>query len=188
MYFRDNSTGSPTNWSWNFGDGSGSTDRNPVHLYESPGFYNVTLQVSNAAGSGRKTEENFITAVPAPTEPLNAAFTASPRSGDAPLTVEFGDRSSGTPVSWQWDFGDGGSSGVQNPSYTYRSPGSYSVSLTVSDVNGSSTLAEPGYIVVTKPPVTGVPFWKNIPLSWLFAIIVLIQSTPRGPRRSRCRA
>ena len=174
VFFRDNSTGSPTNWSWDFGDGTGSTEQHPVHRYETPGDYNVTLQVSNTAGSGRKTEENFILVKVVPEEPLNAAFTASPRSGTAPLTVEFGDRSGGTPVSWSWDFGDGGSSGVQNPSYTYRSPGSYNVSLTVSDINGSSTLAEPGYIVVSGPPVTGVPFWKTIPLSWLFAIIVLI--------------
>ena len=145
-----------------------------MHRYVTPGDYNVTLQVSNTAGSGRKTEENFILVKVVPEEPLNAAFTASPRSGTAPLTVEFGDRSGGTPVSWNWDFGDGGSSGVQNPSYTYRSPGSYNVSLTVSDINGSSTLAEPGYIVVSGSPVTGVPFWKTIPLSWLFAIIVLI--------------
>jgi PKD repeat protein len=50
--FADHSTGSPTSWQWNFGDASPlSTQQNPVHTYAAAGTYNVTLTVTNAAGS-----------------------------------------------------------------------------------------------------------------------------------------
>ena len=65
-----------------------------------------------------------------------AAFTATPVSGSAPLTVQFTDQSTagtGSIVSWHWDFGDGGSSEEANPLYTYQNPGLYTVSLTVID-------------------------------------------------------
>jgi PKD repeat protein len=73
-------------------------------------------------------------------EPPTAAFTASPTSGSAPLDVDFTDTSTGgTPTSWSWDFGDGGSSGLANPSHTYEQPGSYPVKLTVKNSGGTST-------------------------------------------------
>ncbi|MEW5995100.1 MAG: S8 family serine peptidase, partial [Candidatus Zixiibacteriota bacterium] len=62
--------------------------------------------------------------------PPVADFVGSPTSGNAPLTVNFTDQSTGSPTSWSWDFGDGGTSTAQNPSYTYNSVGTYTVSLT----------------------------------------------------------
>ena len=49
--FSDSSTGGPTSWAWDFGDGTGSTDRNASHKYAAPGRYTVTLTVSNENGS-----------------------------------------------------------------------------------------------------------------------------------------
>ena len=66
-----------------------------------------------------------------------AAFTASPTSGSAPLSVAFTDASTGSIASWLWDFGDGATSTSQNPSHTYSDPGTYTVTLTVSG-GGSS--------------------------------------------------
>ncbi|RKY56314.1 MAG: hypothetical protein DRP89_01620, partial [Candidatus Neomarinimicrobiota bacterium] len=63
---------------------------------------------------------------------ISAGFTASPLSGTTPLEVQFTDLSTGNPTSWAWDFGDGSTSTVQNPSHTYESVGSYTVMLTVS--------------------------------------------------------
>lgn len=54
--FIDQSTGSPTSWSWNFGDKSTSTAQNPVHTYCVAGKYTVTLDVKNAAGSNKVTK------------------------------------------------------------------------------------------------------------------------------------
>ena len=61
VQFTDQSTNSPTSWSWNFGDGSTSTTQNPTHNYSKAGSYNVSLSVSNSAGSNTLTKTNYIT-------------------------------------------------------------------------------------------------------------------------------
>jgi len=83
-----------------------------------------------------------------------AGFSANVTAGPAPFTVRFTDESSGDPKSWSWAFGDGGTSAEQNPVYTYRTPGNYTVNLTV---DNSAALSRPGYITVTAPKgdVTG---------------------------------
>ena len=83
--------------------------------------------------------------------PPAAAFTATPVSGTVPLTVSFGDQAIGSPTSWLWDFGDGGSSTEQNPTYTYNSIGTYTVTLTASSSFGSDTQINIDYIQVDAP-------------------------------------
>jgi len=87
---------------------------------------------------------------------LRADFSGSPASGTAPLTVKFTDISSGAPTSWLWNFGDGGVSTDQNPTYVYIEQGSFNVSLTVSNAGGSSTTTKADYVSVTgiSPTVT----------------------------------
>ncbi len=85
------------------------------------------------------------------TEPLTADFTANVTSGYVPLTIQFNDQSTGTPTSWNWDFGDGSTSTVQNPSHTYESVGSYTVMLTVSDGSDESSETKTDYITVIEP-------------------------------------
>jgi PKD repeat protein len=77
-----------------------------------------------------------------------ADFTADVTSGTAPLTVGFTDQSIGDIISWQWDFGDGLSSNEQDPSHTYTDPGIYTVSLAVTDPEGSDTEIKNDYISV----------------------------------------
>jgi PKD repeat protein len=86
------------------------------------------------------------------TQPLPpvADFSGSPISGYAPLTVDFSDQSSNAPDSWTWDFGDGGGSSEANPTYVYAAPGSYTVSLTVSNAYGSDSEVKTGYITVNE--------------------------------------
>jgi PKD repeat protein len=64
---------------------------------------------------------------------LTAQFSASPTSGQAPLTVQFTDLSTGTPVTYAWDFDNDGTTDsiIKSPSFTYQSVGSYTVKLTV---------------------------------------------------------
>ena len=83
---------------------------------------------------------------------LSAAFVADVNTGAAPLTVHFTDTSGGSPAGWQWDFGDGSYSTLQNPVYTYNTPGRYTVALTVTDGVQSDTMS--GDVVVTNPLVT----------------------------------
>ena len=93
-----------------------------------------------------------------------ANFSASPTTGSAPLTVNFTDLSTHNPTSWQWDFGDSSTSSEQNPSHIYASQGSYTVSLTVSNANGSNTKTVTNCITVNACPhlvriVRGTPVY-----------------------------
>ena len=91
------------------------------------------------------------TAVPPPV----ANFSANPLSGDAPLTVQLTDESSGIITSWSWDTNDDGTPDctTQDCRYTYNDPGTYAVNLTVSNDGGSGTLIRTRYITVTAPSV-----------------------------------
>ncbi len=147
--FTDKSTGSPKSWKWNFGNGKTSTSKNPAYTYTKPGKYTVSLTVKNAAGTNTKTIKDYITVKTAPVKPV-AAFSASPRSGKAPLKVQFTDKSSNSPTSWKWSFGDGTYSTAKNPVHKYSKAGKYTVSLTIKNAKGSSTKTISGYIVVSK--------------------------------------
>ena len=106
VQFTDESSNSPTTWSWAFGDGNTSTVENPSYTYVTAGTYSVTLTETNAAGGSNSSVQNSVITVNAATAPV-ASYTASPVSGIAPLTVQFTDTSTNTPTSWTWDFGDG---------------------------------------------------------------------------------
>ena len=92
--------------------------------------------------------------VGAPSEPTapTAAFTASTTSGTAPLTVSFNDTSTGNPTSWQWNFGDGQSSTARNPSHVFANTGGYTVTLTASNANGSSSASRQITVSDVPPP------------------------------------
>ncbi|MDX9857504.1 MAG: PKD domain-containing protein [candidate division Zixibacteria bacterium] len=91
-----------------------------------------------------------------------ANFSESPTSGTYPLTVQFTDRSTGAPTSWNWDSGDGGTSTSQNPSHQYQAAGTYTVSLTVSSEYGSDVETKSNYITVSEPPVGGTMHVQNM--------------------------
>ncbi|MFQ5649853.1 MAG: PKD domain-containing protein [bacterium] len=78
-----------------------------------------------------------------------ARFTANPLQGDAPLTVQFNNRSQGEITSNAWVFGDGQTSNARNPEHTYTVPGVYTVKLTVTGPGGSDTKERADYITVT---------------------------------------
>ncbi|MFA4861637.1 PKD domain-containing protein [Methanoregula sp.] len=82
----------------------------------------------------------IVPALALPQTPV-AGFTVNPSMGPAGDPVQFTDTSTGNPVSWYWDFGDGASSTLQNPRHTYSYLGVYSVSLKVTNAAGSNTSA-----------------------------------------------
>ena len=90
--------------------------------------------------------------------PPTANFDMNPASGSgqAPLTVYFTDTSTGDPATWSWNFGDGKASDARNPSNTYLTPGTYTVTLTVSNAAGSSSTSRT-VTVSTKPVLTLSP-------------------------------
>ncbi len=168
--FHDMSSGGPTSWSWDFGDGTSDTTKDPSHTYQDAGTYTVRMTATTRSGSASATREDYImvdsaatatatttltttattSSTTASTSNLLAAFTGSPRSGIAPLTVVFSDTTVGTPIDWKWDFGDGASDTTQNPVHTYTDVGSYTVSLTVNSSVSGKKVKQADFITVSS--------------------------------------
>lgn len=168
VIFSDLSSNSPTGWVWsfspsfpNFVNGTNQNSQNCQVQFTSPGYYTVTLQAQNGSGYNNAVKTNYIYVANAGSPPI-ANFTSNITSGNAPLTVNFSDLSSNTPNSWSWNFGDGYTSTLQNPSHTYSNSGTYNVTLTSSNSYGSSgPFSQTNYIIVntgcSTPTITTDP-------------------------------
>jgi len=126
-------------YSWDFGDGKGkSTEQNPKYTYEKPGTYTVTLTVTD---DKKKTATAKIT-ITVENAPPVAKLSAEPKRGKAPLEVQFDGTGSSDPdgriVKYEWDFGDGTKSTEKKPKHIYEEPGTYTVTLTVTDTDGAT--------------------------------------------------
>ena len=148
--FMDTSTSAASlaSWSWDFGDGTSSTERNPVHVYDDPGIYDVELTVTDANGcSDLETRSSFVQVIgPKPD------FTANVVSGPVPLDVTFSDETAASAplISWSWDLGDGATSSLANPSHTYSTASVFDVSLTVQDLDGCRrAVSKPAFVTTS---------------------------------------
>ncbi|MEW5766794.1 MAG: PKD domain-containing protein [bacterium] len=146
--FTEASTGTITSWLWNFGDGQTSSDSNPLHTYTTLGTYSVSLKVTGPCGSNTETKTNYITVAALPA----ADFTVSSTSPCVGSALTFTDTSTGSIISWWWNFGDGQTISDSNPLHTYTTPGTYSVSLNVTGPCGSDTQTKTNYITVIDTP------------------------------------
>ncbi|HET9952166.1 MAG TPA: PKD domain-containing protein, partial [Candidatus Eisenbacteria bacterium] len=168
----DSGTSPITERTWSFGDGSTSSELNPLHLYPAAGSYTVSLRLRTKDGTDLEERAAFI--VVAPGVRAAAEFQAAPRSGEKPLSVQFTDQSTpgtGTITSWSWSFGDGQTSTAKDPVHVYQSDGTYDVSLTVQSPAGTATTTKSDYIVVSSAPAaafTGSPRSGFTPLSVQF--------------------
>ncbi|RXA17232.1 PGF-pre-PGF domain-containing protein [Methanosarcina sp. MSH10X1] len=136
--------------SWDFeNDGNAdSADRDPVHTYTTPGNYTVNLTAGNENGTNSKLATIIVLEQPVVVLPV-ADFSANPINGNAPLSVQFTDLSQNVS-SRNWTFGDGAISTEQNPVHIYSTAGTYTVSLTATDANGTSQ-AKAATITVINP-------------------------------------
>ena len=131
LFFDNSATGNPDDpiilWNWNFGDGTTSNDQNPVHGYNNPGTFLVTLIVSTAGGctSNNISVPMTVSAHPAPT----ASFSMSSSNLNLPYDVLILNNQSTGANSYFWNFGDGGTSALVNPQYIYSSVGIFRVQL-----------------------------------------------------------
>ena len=165
--FSDLSTSNPSSWNWTFEGGTPatSTAQNPKVTYASEGIYSVTLKATNSSGSDTKTATGFITVNRIPTPP-EADFVADITSIKEGESVSFTDQSTNTPTSWNWTF-EGGtpvSSTAQNPTVTYNTLGTYTVTLSASNLDGSDSESKVEYITVNalpKPPVADFTYDRN---------------------------
>lgn len=132
--FKDLSIGNIKSWNWEFGDGTFSTLKNCSHRFTTPGVYEVELTVKGAGGLHSHKTQIWVDG----SQPT-ANFSSTPKTGFAPLTVNFSDRSRGFIDSWFWSFGDNWTSKSRNTSHTFDSPGQYSVILNTTGPGGSSS-------------------------------------------------
>jgi len=124
--FTDASTGTITSSEWDFGDRATSTDTDPDHTYSRPGYYLAKRIVRNADWEDTLTQLFYIRPK-APTVRIHADVI----SGPAPLTVIFTPVIIGPYLRLEWDFGDDTTSVENNPSHTYTTAGTYTVTLSV---------------------------------------------------------
>lgn len=175
--FTDLSLNDPASWEWDFNsDGKiDSREQNPVYVYTSSGTYSVTLNAVNGTARGNMKKSNYINAGGAPV----ASFSASPQEGNAPLTVQFTDASTGNVTSWLWDFGDGNNSTSQSPAHIYSSSGKYTVRLTVTNAFGSNTFEAPSFVNVLSIAAPAPDFTSNV-ISGKAPLIVRFEDRSSG--------
>ena len=152
VQFNDLSQGNLVSWAWNFDDpgslsNNSSSQQNPVHLFQQAGNYNVTLFVQNANGC-HDTITRTISIISRP------AVDFSFNTGCASDTVHFNSSpfvNASSTSSWAWQFGDNTTSADANPYHIYSSPGTYSVSLTITNQNGCTNVKTRQVQVTTAP-------------------------------------
>ncbi|MEM7104230.1 MAG: PKD domain-containing protein [Bacteroidota bacterium] len=165
VQFADNSTGPIDSWEWSLGladqgcnTGPISTEQNPARIFTEPGLYCICLTIEDTQGNtDTECQMQMIEVFGTPT----AMFSGDNLIGCAPLVVNFSDLSipgTGNIVSWQWDLNNGQCQGLtgQNVSCTYTQPGSYDITLIVTDDNGCMDFVTlDDYIVVSEEPESG---------------------------------
>lgn len=140
IQFRDTSQGAET-WFWDFGDGTTSTQQNPVHVFPSTDLYEITLVVTNATTGCVDSMKQSI-----PVGSAGTDFSADTTAGCTSFAVSFTDESA-LAQSWRWEFGDGSFATTQNPVHTYTLPGSYDVTLITNPAGQCpDTLVKTAYI------------------------------------------
>ena len=175
VQFADSSIPAPgtilTQWSWNFGDGNTSADENPVHVFNAPGNYLVTLIVKDNFGCS-DTMVQGITILGA----VVASFTWTSNGN----TISFNNNSTvGANYSMNWTFGDGDTSTLQTPMHTYSTAGSFQVCLIVTDytcnvsdtlcktilVVGIDDVSENSKFIISPNPASEFIALSNFPIS-----------------------
>lgn len=174
--------GSVASYSWSFGDGASSTAQNPSHSYAAAGSYTVTLTVTDNQQAASAPASHSVT-VTAPNQPPTANFTSSCSGLGCNFTSTSSDPD-GSVASYSWTFGDGTISTAQNPSHTYASGGTYSVTLKVTDNQGAQSTTTTKSVTVTPPntaPVVNAGPDQTVLLGALYTQTVSFTDPDNGP-------
>lgn len=118
-------------WLWSFGDGLTSVEQNPIHIYTDNGSYDVSLIVTSSGGCLDTITYNSMVNI----DQVRANFSSISGGGCAPQVAYFTD-SSYNAVSWEWNFGNGYTSALQNPIHIYYTGGNYATQLIVESSTG----------------------------------------------------
>lgn len=140
-------------WLWNFGDGSTSTEIDPIHVYALAGSYDVTLTITDVSGcTSSITHQADVIAGPV----AMFAYSAPACSGAEVLFTDMSVGVGSTITTWYWNFGDGTYQTITLPSspdvtHVYASPGSYTVTLTVTNLTGCEGSASSNVNILPEP-------------------------------------
>lgn len=153
-------------YEWNFGEGTKKTDKEPSHIFTTPGKYDIRVLVKTSDGCS-VTDTIKISVG----EHSTLAFTAAPRNVCAIDPVVFNNQSLPPGISYNWYFGDGGKSQEMNPSYPYNDTGWFQVKLE-SNNNGcvDSVLSEEKYIYI-KAPIARFSYKPNCEIEYQYQFI-----------------
>lgn len=134
IYFTATASANIVSWNWNFGDGDSSNLKNPTHTYNTNcygNWYNITLQATDSSGCIGTyyvyVDFYYYSYFEYNSDSINYK------------TLHFKDKTNGNPISWKWEFGDGSTSTLKNPSHTYTSFGYFTVCLKTISANGCSS-------------------------------------------------
>ncbi len=149
----DNAAAGDLTYAWKFGDGGTSTDAAPTHTYSKQGDYSVVLNVTDSRG--RNGTSSALTVIVTASANVVITVSASTTSGTAPLDVSFTSQVSGgtPPYTYSWDFGDGATSTLGNPSHTYTESSIYHATLTVTD-SASQIVTSKAITITVKSDTT----------------------------------
>lgn len=187
--FTDQSTNTPTSWSWSFAPGTvtytggtTSSSQNPQVQFTAGGNYSVTLIATNASGSGQLTKTNYISVQYPPV----ADFDADDYEPQIGQTVSFWDLSLNNPTSWLWTYDPNtvvfvnSTTGLsQFPEVQFTSGGSYSVTLTATNASGSDAITKSNFIIVPYPPVAD--FMANTTTPFVGETVTFSDLTSNNP-------
>lgn len=130
----------PVAISWNFGDGETAAEASPSHTYTTPGSYGAIVTVTD--GTGDQATATVLINVGSDAQPV-VSISATPTTGPAPLAVAFTSNAVGgnAPLTYAWEFGDGGTATTQNANHTYAANNTYAAKLKVTDADGDEATA-----------------------------------------------
>jgi PKD repeat protein len=144
--------GDTLSYTWDFGDGTpGSTAQNPTHTYTATGTFAAKVTVND--GKGGNNNDTLSVTVVAPNQNPTVSITRNPTgnvtTGTSVAFTATATDPDGDPLTYAWDFGDGGTSTQQNPSHPYSTAGTYSAKVVVSDGHNGTATSNPLSITVT---------------------------------------
>jgi beta propeller repeat protein len=148
---------------YNISTGLSSTVTNyPANVYATPSIFNNTIVwgFTDPRNTGTFSDDIVVCNLTdtETTQSLVADFTSNIAPGNLPLSVSFTDTSTGTPISWLWEFGDGANSTEENPVHIYSAAGNYTVNLTVSNENSTDSKIAAINVLNNSTPSTTEPY------------------------------
>ena len=170
-------------WAWDFGDGNTSTQQNPTHTYNVPGPYYVCLTITTALGCTSTYCDSLSGGGSGPSCTASLSDTIS---GNTAYFSASGTSSSGTPVSWYWDFGDGNTSTTSTAfaTHTYAANGTYNACVVITYSNSCVATSCNNVVIGSSGPLCQASFFHYPDTSSQYSIIVV--NTSSGSNSYSC--